>query len=159
MKNEKAQKKLYQEKYNKALLAKTEQMKRLLIRDTFASAIRRAKTILKQKFSTNVDFETFVYIMFFLSLRQCEISLPKDFQEFRAIKNILTPPQHVKLNNMLVNQARAFRSHYVKTTEASPQHVKLNNILVSQVRAFRSFYVKTSEAFVELNFTYIFCSI
>ena len=54
MKNEKAQKKLYQEKYNKALLAKTEQMKRLLIRDTFASAIRRAKKILKQKFSTNV---------------------------------------------------------------------------------------------------------
>ena len=66
MRNEKVQKKLYQEKYNKALLAKTEQMKRLLVRDTFASAIRRAKNILKEEFYINVELGTFVYFMFFL---------------------------------------------------------------------------------------------
>lgn len=124
IRDEEVQKKLYQERCDKALLAKTEQVKRLLVRNTFALAIRRAKNVLKEELYLNQE----TYALAFYQARgrlRCSLNILlkeesnvdlleevfyfylKFWYTIDALQLVLTP--HEKLNTVLASQAYTFR--------------------------------------------------
>lgn len=132
IRDEEVQKKLYQERCDKALLAKTGQVKRLLVRNTFALAIRRAKNVLKKELSINQETYALAFCVFCQALcwLRCAIFCSLDIHlkeesnvdrwvvyfylkfiyaidELQPI--IIQHEKHEKLNTVLASQATTFR--------------------------------------------------